>query len=108
MKFFALIMCFFIIAVTTLPSVRAIKKTFGEKCQTNVTNEIPNSGCENEKIVSNLSFYPLQIVSENRLFFAITEQIIETFEKQKSNYKKIFIDQFQIKIWQPPKIILEL
>jgi hypothetical protein len=104
MKIFASIMCFFIIAVTVLPSVRAIKKTFGESCNhKSANNEVPYS-CEKEKIISNLSFNPLQIVDGNQLFITLTVHLFETSEKGKSNHKKIFIDQFQNKIWQPPKI----
>jgi starvation-inducible outer membrane lipoprotein len=33
MKFFAYLLCFYLFALTALPSVRAIKMQFSEKCQ---------------------------------------------------------------------------
>ena len=61
MKFFAYIFCFYLFALTTLPSVRAIKIQFSEKCQSscqkNTSNNQEPSGCEKGKIIMNLSHY---------------------------------------------------
>ena len=63
MKFFAYLIAFYIIALTTLPSVRAIKMQFSEKCESvckkNESKKDESSGCEKGKIIMNLSFNPV-------------------------------------------------
>ena len=82
MKFLVYIFCFYLFALTALPSVRAIKMQFSENCQSscqkNTSNTDEPSGCEKGKIIMNLSFYPvyyetsqsLSHVKEN-IFFQI-------------------------------------
>lgn len=110
MKFFAYIISFYIIALTVLPTVRAIKKTYAEKCQTSWSKNNDNQpdGCEKGKIVMSLNFSPIQFVGEFRFLLKPSFNEFETIKIKNSNYKKIFIDQFQHKIWQPPKIIFSI
>ena len=55
MKFFAYIFCFYLFALTTLPSVRAIKMQFSEKCQSSCQKN--NSNKTNIKIVCAILLY---------------------------------------------------
>lgn len=107
MKFFAYIFCFYLFALTALPSVRAIKMHFSEKCQSSCQKMNPKkgepSGCEKGKIIMNLSFNPVHYVT-SQSFFNIKATFIELVKKESSTYKKVFIWQYKNSIWQPPKI----
>ena len=90
-------------ALTTLPSLRAMKLFVSQECQNTYQNiEETNSGCEKSKVIMNLNFSPTQFVAE----ISIKEIIfISDFytDKEKSNYEKIFITKYQHSIWHPPK-----
>lgn len=108
MKFFAYILCFYLVALTTLPSVRAMKIQFSEKhqssCQKNNTKTGEPSGCEKGKIIMNLSFNPVHhTISQS---FLNTDKIsfIEIPGKGNIIYTAVFISQYKNSIWQPPKI----
>ena len=108
MKFFAYIFCFYLFALTTLPSVRAIKMQFSEKfqssCQKNNSNNQEPAGCEKGKIIMNLSFTPVHFETSqsfsNNSKFAFAEIAIE----ENIAYKNVFISKYKNSIWQPPKI----
>ena len=108
MKFFAHIFCFYLFALTALPSVRAIKMQFSEKCQSscqksNSNNQEP-SGCEKGKIIMNLSFNPVHFETSksfsNNSKFAFAEIATE----DNIAYKNVFISKYKNSIWQPPKV----
>jgi hypothetical protein len=108
MKFFAYIFCFYLFALTTLPSVRAIKMQFFEKCQSscqkNTSNDQEPAGCAKGKIIMNLSFNPVHFETSqsfsNNLKFAFAEIATE----ENIAYKNVFISNYKNSIWQPPKI----
>lgn len=108
MKFFAYIFCFYLFALTTLPSVRAIKMQFSEKCQSSCQKSTSNNqepaGCEKGKIIMNLSFNPVHFETSqsfsNNSKFAFAEIAIE----ENIAYKNVFISKYKNSIWQPPKI----
>ena len=95
----------YLMALTTLPSVRAMKMFVSQECQNTCHNsEESNSGCEKGKVIMNLNFSPSQFVAEISLKNIILIPVFYS-EKEKSNYEKIFISQYYMSIWQPPKII---
>ena len=108
MKFFAYIFCFYLFALTALPSVRAIKMQFSENCQSscqkNTSNSEEPSGCKKGKIIMNLTFNPVHYETSqsfsNNSKFAFAKIAIE----ENIAYKKVFIPQYNGSIWQPPKI----
>ena len=103
MKFLVHILCFYLLLLVTLPSVRAMKMLASENCeQTCNKSGSASSGCENGKIIMSLNFSPVQFVGE--LDFK-PEIIFPEFqiEKEQSNYEKIFISKYQDSIWHPPK-----
>jgi hypothetical protein len=95
-------------ALTVLPSVRAVKITMG-KCltatQKNSTDHSDTEGCQKGKIIMTLNFYPIQYFNDAVLYNAVVTNPFESIKKEKLNYKKFFIDQYHNSIWQPPKII---
>jgi hypothetical protein len=108
MKFIAYIFCFYLFALTTLPSVRAIKMQFSEKCQSscqkdNSNNEEP-TGCEKGKIIMNLSFNPVCYETSQLLSHNKKNDFIQIIKEENITYKKVFICQYKGSIWQPPKI----
>jgi hypothetical protein len=108
MKFFAYIISLYIIALTVLPTVRVVKKSFAEKCDISCTkdkSDEKSDDCEKGKIIMSLNFSPIQFVEEHNFSFEILKKSYQTIKILNSSYEKIFIDQFFNKIWQPPKII---
>ena len=109
MKFFASILFLYIMVLTALPSVRAIKVTFigkyhSESQQSSCENNDPLD-CQKGKIIMMLNFSPIQYFNESLPYFSAVSNSFETIKKEKLNYKKVFIDQYHNSIWQPPKII---
>jgi hypothetical protein len=109
MKILASIFFLYIMALTALPSVRAIKVTFVGKCHSESHQRSPENndplGCQKGKIIMNLNFSPIQYFNESVPSFCVITHAFETIKKEKLNYKKVFIDQYHNSIWQPPKII---
>jgi hypothetical protein len=108
MKLFAFLFCFYLFALTTLPSVRAIRMQFIEQnnsCShnSNASNQEP-SGCEKGKIIMNLSFNPVHYETPQSFNNCIKTTFIEIAEKENATHKKVFISQYKNSIWQPPKI----
>jgi hypothetical protein len=108
MKFFAYIFCFYLFALTALPSVRAIKIQFSEKCQSscqkNTSNNQEPSGCEKGKIIMNLSFNPVHFETSQSFSNNSKFAFAEIATKENIAYKEVFISQYKSSIWQPPKI----
>lgn len=97
----------YLMALTTLPSVRAMKMFVSQECQNTCHNsEESNSGCEKGKVIMNLNFSPTQFVAEISLKEIILIPDFYT-EKEKSNYEKIFIPKYQHSIWHPPKFFIQ-
>ena len=103
MKLFTYILFFYLMALITLPSVRAIKMIVSDHKQTSCNNlDAQSSDCEKGNFVMNLNFSPTQFVAEislKEVFYSVDFYT----EKQKSNYEKIFIPKYQDSIWHPPK-----
>jgi hypothetical protein len=108
MKFFAYIFCFYLFALTALPSVRAIKIQFSEKCQSscqkNTSNNQEPAGCEKGKIIMNLSFNPVHFETTQSFFNNSKFAFAEIATEEKIAYKNVFISKYKNSIWQPPKI----
>lgn len=109
MKFFTYIVCFYLFALMALPSVRAMKMHFSEKCQSSCQKNNPEtgepSGCDKGKIIMNLSFTPVHYILSQIIFTNDKIAFNATVEKANSTYEKVFISQYKSSIWQPPKII---
>lgn len=106
MKFSVHMLCFYLLLLLTLPSVRAMKMFVSQECQNTCHNaEESNSGCEKGKVIMNLNFSPTQFVAEISLKEIILIPDFYT-EKEKSNYEKIFIPKYQYSIWHPPKFFI--
>ncbi len=106
MKFSVHMLCFYLLLLLTLPSVRAMKMFVSQECQNTCHNaEATNSGCEKGKVIMNLNFSPTQFVAEISLKEIILIPDFYT-EKEKSNYEKIFITKYQHSIWHPPKFFI--
>ena len=106
MKFLVHILCFYLLLLVTLPSVRAVKMLASENCeQTCNKSGSASSGCEKGKIIMSLNFSPVQFVAE--LDFKPEISFPEfKIEKEQSNYEKIFISKYQHSIWHPPKFFI--
>lgn len=102
MKWITCILFIYLMALTTLPSVRAMKMFVSQECH---NAEESNSGCEKGKVIMNLNFNPTQFVAEISLKEIILIPDFYT-EKEKSNYEKIFIPKYQHSIWHPPKFFI--
>ena len=106
MKFLVHILCFYLLLLVTLPSVRAVKMLASENCeQTCNKSGSESSGCEKGKIIMSLNFSPVQFVAELDFSPEILSPEFNT-EKEKSNYEKIFIPKYQHSIWHPPKFFI--
>ena len=106
MKFLVHILCFYLLLLVTLPSVRAMKMLASENCeQTCNKSGSESSGCEKGKIIMSLNFSPVQFVSEFNFKPEITFSEFQ-IDKEQSNYEKIFISKYQHSIWHPPKFFI--
>jgi hypothetical protein len=108
MKFFAYLLCFYLFALTALPSVRAIKMQLSEKCQSTCqkmnADKEEQSGCEKGKIIMNLSFNPVHYITSNKLINNDKVEFIEIIDEETTIYREVIISQYKNSIWQPPKI----
>jgi hypothetical protein len=108
MKVFASILFIYIIALTAIPSVRAIKITLQKYCSESQNKKFENCdamGCEKGKIIMTLSFSPSQYLDDALLMRTPILHSFALTTKEKRNYKNNFIDQYHNSIWQPPKIL---
>lgn len=108
MKIFASLLFIYIMALTALPSVRAIRITFG-KChaatEQNTTENNDPAGCHKGKIIMTLNFSPIQYFNQAVVHNEPYSYALASLKKERSTYCKVFIDQYHNQIWQPPKII---
>lgn len=106
MKFSVHILCFYLMLLLTLPSVRAMKMFVSQESQTACHNsDTESSGCDKGKVIMNLNFSPIQFVAEISLKEIILIPDFHT-TNEKSNYEKIFIPKYQYSIWHPPKCFI--
>lgn len=108
MKFFAYILCLYLTILTVLPSVKAVKMQFVEKCQSSCQKNNPDnntSGCEKGKFIMNLNFSPVQFINAQWIQNTSITQLFESPKKENSGYEKVFISKYKNSIWQPPKLI---
>lgn len=103
MKWITYILFIYLMALTTLPSVRAMKMFVSQKFHNTCHNaEESNSGCEKGKVIMNMNFSPSQFVTEISLKESILVSDFYT-EQEHSIYEKKFISKYQHFIWHPPK-----
>lgn len=106
MKFFTCIICFYLAVLTVLPSVRAVKMQFAEKCQSSDQLTDPNaetSGCEKGQLVMKLNFSPVQFINTPLVVNTTVIALFEPSEQHNLSYEKVFISTYNNTIWQPPK-----
>lgn len=99
MKYFAYIICIYILALTVLPTVRAIKHDYIAKCQSS-----KEKSCEKSKFIMNLNFSPIQFINELSVLIKSSLHLLISNSTVNLVYNKIFIDNFQNYFWKPPKI----
>ena len=108
MKLIACLFCFYLLGLTALPSVRAVKIQFYNKyessCQKNNSGSDESSGCEREKVIMGLSFNPVVYETTKSLMVEKEFVLITRTKKENTIYKNIFISKYNSSIWQPPKI----
>lgn len=104
MKFKIHILLFYLIALTALPSVRAMKMNFGNSCKMSCQKN-DDSECEKGKFVMSLNFSPVQFVKELNYDFIFVFQTVDK-KDTKSFYENFFNSNYQNAIWHPPKNLL--
>ncbi|WP_320814468.1 hypothetical protein [Flavobacterium sp.] len=104
MKNFTYILLLYLIALTALPSVRAVKLQFGNNCEQKCNNS-EQKKCENGKFVMSLNFSPLQFINEysSDLNFELFDFELK---KETSFYEIFFNSNYLNSIWDPPKLLL--
>ncbi len=109
MKLLAFTFCSFLIALTVLPSAKAIKMTYFESCQMSCSSndsdgDLPN-GCGKEKCVLNFN-----LNSATFLVFStdyqLNKEFISTTVKEKIQYHNNLKSNFSVTIWQPPENLI--
>jgi hypothetical protein len=104
MKFIVYILFIYLIALTALPSVRAIKLQFGSNCEQSFDNS-EEKECEHSKFVMGLNFSPVQVIHE--INFSLKAMISDfKLKKETSFYEAYFVSIYQTTIWHPPKFML--
>lgn len=101
MKFKVCLLFIYLVSLTVLPSVRAMKLQFGEVSEQTCDSSEPVE-CDKGKLVMSLNFSPLQFVNELNFIF---KNIVFDFDlrKETSFYESFFIPIYQNSIWHPPK-----
>jgi hypothetical protein len=104
MKLKVYILFIYLIVLTALPSVRAIKLQFGSNCEQTCDNS-EKKECKNSKFVMGLNFSPVQVINE---IHYLLKTIIPDFKlkKESSFYEAYFVSIYQNSIWHPPKFLL--
>lgn len=104
MKFKVYILFYYLIVISAMPSVRAVKLHFGNNYE--LTNEnSEEKECAIGKFVMSLNFSPVQVINEIHYSF---KAIIIFFDlkKETSFYEAYFVSIYQNSIWHPPKNLL--
>lgn len=104
MKFKVYMLFIYLITLTALPSVRAIKLLFSDNCE-QTSNNSEKKECENGKFVMSLNFSPVQMISENH-YLLKTMLTYFDLKKETSFYEAYFVLIYQNSVWHPPKKIL--
>ena len=101
MKFKVCLLFIYLVSLTVLPSVRAMKLQFREVSEQTCASSEPVE-CDKGKLVMSLNFSPLQFVNELNFTF---KNIVFDFDlrKETSFYESFFIPICQNSIWHPPK-----
>jgi hypothetical protein len=98
--------CFYINALTLLPTVKVIEMTMEQKCHASCCgktskDDLPN-GCQKEKCLLNLNFNSgpfLVFEADYKLQNAFSESLV----KKATHYTTTLIPNFNVVIWQPPE-----
>ena len=104
MKFKVYLIIIYLIALTALPSVRAMKLQFAVNNEKSCTTSAPIE-CEKGKLVMSLNFSPLQFVNEITYTFK-SSFIYFDLRKETSFYDSSLISFHQETIWHPPKYVV--
>ena len=102
MKAKVYILFIYLIVLTALPSVRAVKLQFENNCEKTCDNSEQN-GCEKGKFVMGLNFSPLQIIKSYAYNLNLDFFYFE-LKKEASFYDAFFVSNYQNNIWHPPKV----
>lgn len=111
MKSWSYILCFYLLVLMGLPTVRALKMQFGTPCEQTTCesdsscDKNSSNGCEKGKFVMSLNFSPVQFVGTQDLSSILFSLDVVRDKKQTSYYEKIFISKYQQSIWHPPKLV---
>ncbi|MFN8274739.1 MAG: hypothetical protein U0X58_07660 [Flavobacteriaceae bacterium] len=108
MKIFASILIIYILALTALPSVRAIRVTMSNcpaAAQHHSTDNSDSEECPRGKFIMTLNFSPLQYFNHALPLESALSYRLMVVQNDRLVYTKVFIDQYYNQIWQPPKII---
>ena len=102
MKFKVYILFFYLVVLTALPSVRAIKLQFGNNCEQTCDNS-EQKECNAGKFVMSLNFSPLQIIKSYN--YNMNFELFDfELKKETSLYEAFFMSKYQNAIWHPPKV----
>jgi len=109
MRLFAFTLCFYLIGLTFLPSVRAIKMTYFESCQMSCSSndsdsDLPN-GCGKEKCLLNFNLNSATFLVFNTDYQLPKEFVCLTL-KEKILYHNNLTSNFNVTIWQPPESLV--
>lgn len=104
MKSKVYILFIYLVVLTALPSVHAVKLQFGNSNEQTCCDSEQNE-CENGKFVMSLNFSPLQIIKSCNYNFNLDLFYFE-LKKETSFYDSFFASNFENNIWHPPKYLL--
>lgn len=107
MKFWATVLIAYIMVLTVLPSVRAMRVTYGHcpmQMQHKTQDGQDSEGCQKGKFIMTLNFSPVHYVAQNLDWAAHSIPLFFSHKKALLTYHKVLIDQYDHQIWQPPKI----
>lgn len=104
MKFKVYLLFIYLIILTALPSVRAMKLQFVANHNQTCNSSEPIE-CEKGKLVMSLNFSPLQFINEFNYSFKNTVLYFD-LKKETSFYESSFLSFHQNSIWHPPKSLV--
>lgn len=96
----------YLVVLTALPSVRAVKLQYVNNTEHNC-NDSGQDECENGKFVMSLNFSPLQIIKSYNHSSNLNIDLFDFELKNESSfYDAFFVSKYQNSIWHPPKHLL--
>lgn len=104
MKFKIYILFIYLIVITAMPSVRAVKLYFGNNYELASENS-EEKECAIGKFVMSLNFSPVQVINEIHYSFKVILTYFD-LKKETSFYEAYFVSIYQNSIWHPPKFLL--